>query len=123
MEREIELAKDFRVQITKNKNIGISDEDLLKVSEYVNIVEFQPHWYQGYAFRGKEMVMKIRQAVAWFNDKSFPYSSTVLPGNAVRISPITPHKWPPVLNGIRMKMQKKYKQVFNTLLIERFDPR
>ena len=122
-DKQIDLTNEFTLNISKNKNIGITNNDDNNLKEYFNSIDFQEYWYQGYACKGKEMVMKIRQTVAWFNDDEFPYSTTVLPGNAVRISTIKPRTFPDVLDNLRKQMQTKFKQKFNTLLVEKFDPR
>jgi hypothetical protein len=116
MGRETKLRNDITLEISKSNN------NTKTVNNYLDTLDFQPYWYQGYACRGKEMIMKLGHSVAWFNDESYPYSTTLLPGNALRISQINPRKWPEVLDNLRNEMQKKYKQKFNTLLIERVDP-
>ena len=115
MGREIKLRNDITLDISK------SDTDTKDINAYLDTIDFQPYWYQGYACRGKDMIMKLGHSVAWFNDEGFPYSTTLLPGNALRISQINPRQWPTVLDNLRKTMQKKFNQKFNTLLIERVD--
>ena len=120
MEREVHLSNDFRVNVDVNDLKKIEKK---KLKHCLKNIIYNPYWYQGFACRGKPMIMKLRQTFAWFSDKGCPYSSTVVPANALRLTSIESNEWPSELNELRNKLQTKYGQIFNSLSVECFDPR
>ena len=120
MERTIQLSNEFQLKISP---IEVSKDDKVALRDMCISLDYLPYWYQGYAFRGKQHIMKLRQTITWFSDKNYPYSNAVLPCNAVRLSCIPSQRWPPLLTELRNKISLKYNQTFNSLCIECFDPR
>lgn len=117
MEREIQLDENFSIMYERNENVS----SIKNVTDSLNKLEFERYWYQGYAFRGKQLIMRLRQEMAWFCDLDCPYASNHLPGNAVKFTCIQPQKWTPELLELKREIEHKYDQKFNSLLIEKFN--
>jgi hypothetical protein len=116
MEREIHLDKDVSINYSRNKLPSMD-----KVKTYLDSLGFIPYWYQGYAFRGKQLIMRLRQTMLWFSELECPYANNNLPANALRFTCLPPLKFPNELNELKTQMEQKFGQKFNSLLVEKFD--
>ena len=116
MEREIQLDLNFQLKYGRNK---LNSMENLKT--YLDSLLYSSYWYQGYAFRGKQLIMRLRQTMAWFSDIDCPYSNNNLPGNAVRFTCLHPSSFPKELKDLKDELEIRYGQKFNSLLIEKFD--
>lgn len=116
MEREIQLDEDVSINYSRNRLKSMD-----QVKKCLDELVFSPYWYQGYAFRGKQLVMRLRQTMVWFSDLQCPYANNNLPLNAVRFTCLPPLKFPPELKQLMTQVEQKFGQKFNSLLVEKFD--